>query len=95
MDKFRLVLNKIQDCIEMQNGATESQLKTIWNDLSDAISESERGQKLKTSDGALPIPDVSDTVCLHCNGSGKCTIPFSNIIDDCYVCGGSGKQTGR
>ena len=41
------------------------------------------------------IPDVSDTVCLHCNGSDKCLVPFTNITDDCYVCGGSGKQTGR
>ena len=39
--------------------AIESQLKTICNDLSDAISESERGQELQTSDGALPMPDVS------------------------------------
>jgi hypothetical protein len=37
-DDLRLILSKIQDCIEMQNGALESQLKSIWNDLSDAIT---------------------------------------------------------
>jgi len=63
MDKFRLVLNKIQDCIEMQNGATESQLKTIWNDLSDAISESERGQKADTEESNCTIFDVSNSYC--------------------------------
>lgn len=59
MEKFRLILDKIQDCIEMQNGATESQLKTIWNDLSDAISESERRQKADTGERQSNIPDVS------------------------------------
>lgn len=41
MDEFRLILRKIQDCIELQNGATEGQLKDLWNDLSNAITESE------------------------------------------------------
>jgi hypothetical protein len=59
MDKFRLILSKIHDCIELQNGATESQLKTIWNDLSDAISESERGQNNDTSDSGLHLQRVS------------------------------------
>lgn len=59
MDKFRLILNEIQDCIEMQNGATESQLKTLWNDLSDAISENERGQNIDTRESQqLNIADV-------------------------------------
>jgi hypothetical protein len=41
MEKFRIILDKIQTCIELQCGATESQLKSIWNDLSDAITECE------------------------------------------------------
>jgi len=41
MEEFRLILRKIQDCIELQNGATEGQLKDLWNDLSNAITNSE------------------------------------------------------
>lgn len=82
MDKIRLVLNKIQNCIEMQNGATESQLKTIWNDLSDAISESELGQEFITGDRQLTIPDVNNLVCpthgtklyKHPNGMAYCSL---------------------
>lgn len=58
MEKFRLILNKIKDCIEMQNGATESQLKAIWNDLSDAVSECERGQEPSDENAVLPIHSV-------------------------------------
>lgn len=46
MDKFRLVLEKIRTCIEMQNGATGSQLKVIWNDLSEAITQSEESKAI-------------------------------------------------
>lgn len=42
MKGFRSVLKKIQTCIEAQNGATESQLKDIWNELSNAITENEK-----------------------------------------------------
>ena len=41
MEKLRLVLSKIETCIELQNGATESQLKSMWNDISDFITEQE------------------------------------------------------
>ncbi len=37
----RGVLNKIQAFIEYGNGATESELKSLWNDLSIAITELE------------------------------------------------------
>ena len=59
MEKFRSILNKIQDCIKMQNGATESQLKAIWNDLSDAVSECERGKEPSDESTVLPIHGVS------------------------------------
>jgi len=62
MENFRLVLDKIQDCIEMQNGVTESQLKTIWNDLSEAITENERGQKVDTGENNALLPDVSGSL---------------------------------
>lgn len=55
MDKFRLVLEKIRTCIEMQNGATGSQLKAIWNDLSEAITENEQNTVLiKTAKEGTP-----------------------------------------
>lgn len=39
---MRTVLNEIQNLIEKGNGATESELKTLWNQLSDAITQSEQ-----------------------------------------------------
>jgi hypothetical protein len=59
MEKFRIILDKIQTCIELQCGATESQLKSIWNDLSDAITECE--SNLANSKPAnCDIPDISN-----------------------------------
>ncbi len=63
MKQFRLILDKIQDCIEIQNGATESQLKTIWNDLSNAITEMEESRTSVKNE--LGVGDVMPSVCNH------------------------------
>ncbi len=36
MENFRIVLNEIEGFIDNQDGATESQLKSLWNGLSNA-----------------------------------------------------------
>jgi hypothetical protein len=42
MEKFRVLLSVIQDYIEYGNGLTNSQTKTVYNFLSDAITEHEK-----------------------------------------------------
>ena len=49
-DRFRDILNDVQRYIETNGGATESEMKAIWNSLSCAITESERRQP--TAEGA-------------------------------------------
>ncbi len=41
MENFRIVLNEIEGFIDNQDGATESQLKSLWNGLSNAITDYE------------------------------------------------------
>lgn len=53
-DKFRDVLHEVQRLIETEGGATESEMKAIWNSLSCAITESERRQQ-PTAEGAEEI----------------------------------------
>jgi len=48
MDKLRNVLSKIQYLIEYGKGATEPDLKNLWNDLSDAITESDESNRTDT-----------------------------------------------
>lgn len=52
---LRIVLDKIQTCIELQNGATESQLKDLWNDISSAITEIEAGSETKLNKAATDL----------------------------------------
>jgi hypothetical protein len=47
------VLNEVQRYIETNGGATESEMKAIWNSLSCAITDSERRQP--TAEGAEEI----------------------------------------
>jgi len=54
-DRFRDILNDVQRYIETNGGATESEMKAIWNSLSCAITESERRQP--TAEGAEEILD--------------------------------------
>ena len=82
MEKLRLVLKKIQDCIEMQQGATESQLKAIWNDISDSITEHEQVElksvvsipfKCPYMDDSCPFVDtmtaILDKDCRECDNN--------------------------
>lgn len=39
---YRAILNEIQSLIERGNGATESELKALWNKLSDTITQAEQ-----------------------------------------------------
>ena len=48
MDKFRLVLNKLQGLIDEGDGAYEGDLKALWNNLSDAITDKEKDKTLKS-----------------------------------------------
>jgi len=41
MEKFRSILGEIQELIDSQESVNTKQLKNIWNDLSDAISNQE------------------------------------------------------
>ena len=41
MNKLREILNQIQSLIDLRGAATESELKSLWNDLSTAITELE------------------------------------------------------
>ncbi len=56
-DKFRDVLHEVQRLIETEGGATESEMKAIWNSLSCAITESERRQQ-PTAEGAEKRTDL-------------------------------------
>lgn len=49
---YRTILNEIQSLIEKGNGATETELKALWNQLSDAITQKEQ----------LNLPHVSNSV---------------------------------
>ena len=66
MEKFRLILNRLQNCIEQGNGATEGWLKGIWNELSDAITEQEtnqvtsKGKESSHERAALHLHDVTN-----------------------------------
>ena len=62
MDKFRVILNEIQDCIEMHNGTMEGQLKHIWNELSDAITEVDNVNHFKDPIDICIIPDVYEVM---------------------------------
>ena len=59
-DRFRDILNDVQRYIETNGGATESEMKAIWNSLSCAITESERRQP--TAEGAEEIIDDAETI---------------------------------
>ena len=50
---YRTILNEIQHLIEKGNGATEVELKQLWNGLSNAITETEQ----------LNLPPVIKSVC--------------------------------
>ena len=41
MNQLREILNEIQTLIECGNGATENELKSLWNNLSTTITELE------------------------------------------------------
>ena len=41
MNKLREILNQIQTLIELRGAATEPELKSLWNNLSAAITELE------------------------------------------------------
>lgn len=60
MTTFRVILNEIKTLIEKGNGATEVELKQLWNELSNAITETEQLNK----------PAVSNHVCRTCKGTG-------------------------
>lgn len=53
-NKFRDVLNEVQRLIEINDGATGGELRAIWNNLSFAITESERRPQ-PTAEGAKAI----------------------------------------
>ncbi len=42
---YRAILNEIQSLIEKGNGATEAELKALWNQLSDAITQTDSLEK--------------------------------------------------
>jgi len=52
MKKLSEIVLKVETCIEMQNGATESQLRDILNDLNELLNT------YKSKDGKLPIQHV-------------------------------------
>lgn len=67
-DKFRDVLNEVQRYIETNGGATESEMKAIWNSLSCAITSSEKRQP--TAEGAEEIIEsilesLGDPINIH------------------------------
>jgi len=79
-DRFRDVLNEVQRYIETNGGATESEMKTIWNSLSCAITESEKRQP--TAEGAEAIqPHIT---CPKCGSTNNSELAKNDRL--CYDC---------
>jgi len=55
MNKFRLVLNKLQGLIDEGDGAYEGDLKALWNDLSDAITAREKEDSTDKRQLTMPV----------------------------------------
>jgi len=75
---YRTILNEIQHLIEKGNGATEVELKQLWNGLSNAITET----------GQLNLPPVIKAVCDCCRNDvdvnakrcPNCLSPYKTVI---------------
>jgi hypothetical protein len=55
MQQFREVLNKIHNYISSKSEIGESELKELWNELSDAISNIEENKRI-----------TPDLFCINC-----------------------------
>jgi len=56
---YRTILNEIQSLIEKGNGATEPELKVLWNQLSNAITQTEQ---LNLPPVSNALPDFRDVI---------------------------------
>ncbi len=104
MEKFREVLNDIARQIEYGKGATEPELKHLWNKLSWAITDYENTIEIKQPEATKENIQViekwikeRDTQvfpvglrCAEC-GSSNISINLSDVTT-CYSCGHSNNK---
>ncbi len=80
-DKFRDVLNEVQRYIETNGGATESEMKAIWNSLSCAITESEKRQPTAEGAGEVLEKHLADLRKADIKPPLRYGVIYNRIID--------------
>lgn len=76
MENFRKVLNKISNYIDTQDSVAENQLKTLWNELSDAITEHEK----KETSGKKRIFEILDQMNQNDSENNTRTVVISSTL---------------
>jgi hypothetical protein len=90
MEVFREILENVHGLIENGNGATESDLRGLWNDLSNAISDHEKkservGLNFWTCKRCGCITIIPGIVCINkytAGGGNLCGGSFRKSTDE-------------